>query len=115
MLAGLLSRSMNPPPRTKLGGKPRKSQAAAGVLKKTKAMPRFFFHVFGSQAFLDPEGTDLQSLDEARKEALQDARALMSEAILGGHDISGRRIKISNDAGEMLSIFNFADAIKSRE
>jgi hypothetical protein len=78
-------------------------------------MPRFFFNTIGSDIVVDPEGAELRSLAEARIEALEDARALMSQAILQGHDISGRRVEICNEAGQVLLVVPFADAIKARE
>ncbi|WP_432442949.1 DUF6894 family protein [Rhizobium laguerreae] len=50
------------------------------------------------------EGTELPSLEQAREEATEDARALMSDAILLGQDISSRRLEICNEAGDALLI-----------
>ncbi|MGO4567635.1 hypothetical protein AB4Z52_21890 [Rhizobium sp. 2YAF20] len=78
-------------------------------------MPRFYFNVrAGSTIIEDEEGTELLSLEEARAEALLDARSLMSAAILEGDDISGRSVEISNDAGEVLFILPFTDAINPK-
>jgi hypothetical protein len=76
-------------------------------------MPRFYFNVrVGPHVILDIEGSDLSSRKEAQAEALSDARSLMSAAILEGDDISSRSIEIRNDAGEVLCILPFADAVK---
>jgi hypothetical protein len=78
-------------------------------------MPRFYFNVITADGKReDFEGSDLPSLDEARLEALKDARSLMSEAILLGDDISSRRMEICNEAGEILLTVSFLDAIKAR-
>ncbi|EHJ95331.1 DUF6894 family protein [Agrobacterium tumefaciens] len=75
-------------------------------------MPRFFFTVISGKNILDdPEGSDLPSLDRAIEEALQDARALMSEAILQGRDISEGCIIIRNKQQEVLKVVRFADAL----
>ena len=58
------------------------------------------------------EGTELPSLTVAKSEALIDARGLMSAAILEGDDICGRRIEICNEAGDVVFILPFADAVK---
>ncbi|WP_425668569.1 DUF6894 family protein [Agrobacterium radiobacter] len=79
-------------------------------------MPRFFFTVISGKNFLDDlEGSDLPSLDRAIEEALKDARALMSEAILQGHDISEGCIIIRNRQQEVLKVVRFADALDRKE
>lgn len=66
-------------------------------------MPRYSFHVASApETIRDVEGSDLPDLDAARAEALQDARSLMSDAILSGRDISQRQIQICNEQGEVL-------------
>ncbi|PKA42221.1 hypothetical protein N2599_23765 (plasmid) [Rhizobium sullae] len=79
-------------------------------------MPRFYFNlVTGSGVVVDPEGTELATLDEARSEAIFDARTLMSEAVLRGRDISDQQIHICDDAGTLLAIVGFGDAIRRCE
>jgi len=75
-------------------------------------MPRFFFTVISGKNVLDDqEGSVLPSLDQAIEEALKDARALMSDAILQGRDISGGCIIIRNAQQEVLTVVRFADAL----
>jgi hypothetical protein len=73
--------------------------------------PRFYFsmHV-GPVVIEDEERTELPVA--AKSEALLEARGLMSAAILEGDDISGRSIEIRTEAGEILFILPFADAVK---
>lgn len=79
-------------------------------------MPRFFFTVIsGKNALDDLEGSDLPSLDRAIEEALKDARALMSEAILQGRDISEGCIIIRDKQQEVLKVVRFADALDREE
>jgi hypothetical protein len=76
-------------------------------------MPRFYFNVIAQDGKRrDFEGSDLADLEQARLEALDDARALMSDAIRLGQDISSRRVEICNEAGDILLKVPFADAIK---
>lgn len=76
-------------------------------------MPKFYFNVIAqSDIITDLEGSDLATLDTAKLEAVYDARALMSEAVLRGRDISDWRIEISDDAGAVLATLGFSDAIK---
>ncbi|WP_296068322.1 hypothetical protein [uncultured Agrobacterium sp.] len=75
-------------------------------------MPRFFFTVISGKNVLDDqEGCVLPSLDQAIEEALKDARALMSDAILQGRDISEGCIIIRNAQQEVLTVVRFADAL----
>ena len=79
-------------------------------------MPRYFFNVVaGGTIIEDHEGTVLPDLDAARDEALKDARALMSAAVLEGWDISGRSVKICGEAGEVLLRVAFTEAIVTHE
>ena len=75
-------------------------------------MPRFFFTVISGKNVLDDqEGSVLPSLNQAIEEALKDARALMSDAILQGRDISEGCIIIRNAQQEVLTVVRFADAL----
>jgi hypothetical protein len=81
-----------------------------------RSMPRFYFHVTRlASSIPDIEGTELLDLAEARAEAVRDARALMSCAILEGRDISGRSIEICNEAGDVLIRMPFREAFSSEE
>ncbi|MDR9780970.1 DUF6894 family protein [Rhizobium redzepovicii] len=77
---------------------------------------RYFFNVItASGADNDVEGAEFASLEEARAEAVLDARELMSTAILDGRDVSGRSIEICNEAGETLLVLPFREAISTTE
>jgi hypothetical protein len=74
-------------------------------------MPRYHFNVVTpTETIDDPEGEELPSLDQARGEAIKDARQLMASAMLAGHDISTRRIDITNNVGFVLLAVLFPDA-----
>jgi hypothetical protein len=76
-------------------------------------MPRFYFDTVTSGTIVsDDEGTELPGLEEATAEAIQDARALMSAAIMSGLDISKRSIQIRDEAGEIVLVIPFSDAVK---
>ncbi len=76
-------------------------------------MPLFYFNIIAGDGIReDLEGTELPSLENARLEAIEDARTLMSDAILLGQDISSRRLEICNEAGDVLLTLPFKDAIK---
>ncbi|WP_246720424.1 DUF6894 family protein [Rhizobium lentis] len=76
-------------------------------------MPKFHFNVVSDAAVVvDLEGSDLPTLEDARREAVQDARALMSQAVLAGKDISARRIHICDEQGALLLVVHFAETIR---
>jgi hypothetical protein len=76
-------------------------------------MPRYYFNIIAGDGIReDLEGTELPSLEDANAEAIEDARTLMSDAVLLGQDISSRRVEICNEAGDVLLTVSFKDAIK---
>jgi hypothetical protein len=86
------------------------------AFRQERAMTRYYFNLVSPTTTVeDLEGTELSSLDAARREAIKDARQLMGAAILDGDDISNRRIEITNEAGEVLLVLPFTDAINPRD
>lgn len=80
------------------------------------AVPRFYFNIITAAGTLvDFEGTELPGLEQARAEAIADARALMSTAMIDGFTIFDRSIQIRNEAGDLLLVLPFADAVKASE
>lgn len=80
-------------------------------------MPRYFFNVRSrSDLVSDHEGTELASLEEARLEAILDARAAMSRAILQGQDVSRRYvIEIVDASGTLLLSVPYTVAVAPDE
>jgi len=75
-------------------------------------MPKYYFNVLTMNGRVeDPEGTDLPGMDEAYISAIEDARALMSEAILEGKDISSRKIEICDADRLPMQVVPFRDAL----
>ena len=77
-------------------------------------MPRYFFNLVGSETVTDLEGTELPSLDDAREEAMRDARGIMSHAVLAGHDVSSRQIEIRNEDGLLLAVVQFSETVSKK-
>lgn len=76
-------------------------------------MPRFYFDVVTPTGVIsDHEGTELASLQDARTEAITDARTLMSEAVLRGADISSREIQIRGETGGILLMIPFSRTVR---
>jgi hypothetical protein len=72
---------------------------------------RYYFNVIKpSETVHDFEGTELHSLRDVRSYAIEDARVLMSMAILEGRDISGRRIEVTDDGGTVVLTLPFREA-----
>jgi len=82
------------------------------MYRMSKAKMNYYFNIVSASGALnDYEGTELPTLEEARLEALEDARFLMSAAILEGRDISSRRIEICNESRDVLLVVPFLDAL----
>ena len=77
-------------------------------------MPTFFFNISTRTTIIrDEEGTELADLDAAKREAIKDARGMMSTAIREGTDISHRQIEICDADGNMLLKVPFSDAYEA--
>ncbi|WP_311044661.1 DUF6894 family protein [Rhizobium sp. NLR10b] len=100
------------------GSFPRNLKTGYGIDSATigRLMPRFYFNVVSDTGtVVDPDGSELATIEDARREAVQDARALMSQAILSRKDISARKIYICDEQGSLLLIVPFADTIRSAD
>ena len=79
-------------------------------------MPKFYFNIVSASAVIeDLEGSDLDDLEQARQEAIQDARLLMSQSILMGRDVSSREIHIMDERGNVVLVLPFSEAISASE
>jgi hypothetical protein len=79
-------------------------------------MPRFFFRARKGEDLLpDPEGTDLPDLAAARAEAVASFQQLAPERAHGGSLSDVQTLEISDEAGQVLAIVSFHDALKSLE
>ncbi|WP_224576685.1 hypothetical protein [Mesorhizobium sp. BR1-1-16] len=75
-------------------------------------MPRYFFHQVRRGGLIeDSEGSQLPDIDAARREAIDGAREMMSEAIHAGVDISSRRFEITDEQGAVVLLVPFTDAV----
>jgi hypothetical protein len=78
-------------------------------------MPQNFLHLRnGTDHTLDPEGKDYANLDEARHEAIESARELVSQSALSGKALQlGSAFEITDDAGIVVTTVCFRDAFPS--
>jgi hypothetical protein len=76
------------------------------------AANHYYFNVIKSSGTVhDREGTGLPSLESAHAYAIEDARALMSMAILEGRDISGQKIEVTDGDGVVVLTLPFREAL----
>jgi hypothetical protein len=75
-------------------------------------MPLYFLDVVaGDVRHEDPDGTDLDSVDQARREALLAIREIVANDIREGRRLGlDRRIDIRDGNGKVIAIVGFADA-----
>lgn len=78
-------------------------------------MARFYFQLYNRVGYVpDQQGQELQDLDAARREAIGSIRSMIGEdAKQGLVDMQGR-IEVRNEAGELLEVIRFADAVEVR-
>jgi uncharacterized protein DUF6894 len=80
-------------------------------------MSLYYLHITDGAALLrDPEGSNLPNLEAARKEAIEGARQLISQAVLTGSPLQMQRAFQIDDAdGRTLLSVPFRDAINSSD
>ena len=79
-------------------------------------MPTFYFDVIvRGQRIQDHEGSVLADLSAAHREAIKDARTLMSNAIMEGWDVSARAIEIRSENNEVLDTLSFSKAFRPED
>ncbi len=75
-------------------------------------MSRFFLHQeIDGDILEDPDGTEAADLAEVRQQAIEAARQLVANAILGGTAPLGRAFRITDEAGHVLLVLPFRDAL----
>ena len=76
-------------------------------------MPRFFFGLRHRGTLVpDGDGLVLANLAAVRREALQGARAIMTEAIRTGEPANSRAFEITDEQGEVVRVLAFKDALR---
>lgn len=78
-------------------------------------MRRYFFHIVSSEAYIrDVEGSDFETLVQARLAAIEAARELMAERILRGQNPFDGRIDVADEAGNVGLVVPFEQAINPK-
>lgn len=79
-------------------------------------MPRFYFHVrHDDELDEDPEGAELESLEQAEDEAVKAAREILAEKVAKGDEVDGHRFEITSEAGEVLKVVPFRSVLRLKE
>ena len=74
-------------------------------------MPRFFFHVWDTNAFVaDPDGSDLPDDAAAKEEALANARGIMLDGQRRGEDRRGWLVEVRDDADHTIMTVQVSQA-----
>jgi hypothetical protein len=76
-------------------------------------MPLYFFHLRdGTDTLLDPEGREIDSVDELPAKALADARSIIGHDAVKGRIRLDQHIDVEDEAGNILHIVHFIDAVE---
>lgn len=75
-------------------------------------MTRYFFHIRdGGVLIEDPDGTECDNLDAARREAFVSARDLLAERLRSHEVLDGQTIEIWTEDGALVDVVLMRDAI----
>lgn len=76
-------------------------------------MAMYYFHLRDGEHFVpDETGMDLTDMQAARVEAVRSARDILADQLRAGEALDGQAIEITNDAGEVLDVVKFKDALR---
>ena len=79
-------------------------------------MPLYFFHLLdGSDILLDPDGHELADSDAVPPAALKEARGLIAHDALAGHIDLEQRLEVFDQAGALVHVLEFRQAITIRQ
>jgi hypothetical protein len=75
-------------------------------------MPRYNFNVIAqNESFPDVEGQEVADLIAAYNEAIAAARDILADLVREGKPIDHRRFEITDEAGEVLLVVPFINAL----
>ena len=75
-------------------------------------MPRFFFNIYDEVATIDEVGVDLPDVAAAREAAIEEARAVIGEAVKRGRIDLSHRIEVEDEARRPVLMLPFSAAIE---
>lgn len=76
-------------------------------------MPRYFFNlVFPNTYIVDPEGSEFETITEARLEAIGSAREIMARMIIRGKNPFAGKIELADETGRVALVLPFENAVE---
>jgi len=82
---------------------------------RERPVTRYYFHIKdGADLIEDPEGTELQTGDEAKSQALKSARELWADAIKSGRGLTADAVVVADEHGQILTFVPMAEALPKR-
>ena len=75
-------------------------------------VPRFYFDLHRSGVKADHEGLELPDLEAARREAIREARSVVTESLQRGHLPPEYRIEVRDERDETVLVVPFFKAIE---
>jgi len=74
-------------------------------------MPRYFFHVLDGRAYIDHEGTEVTSLEDAEQQAVRTAGEIIRDGNFTGEEWS---MSIVDEAGNIVRTLRFSSGGSSQ-
>lgn len=74
-------------------------------------MPRFYFDLHNDVDALDPEGKELPGIEQARSQAVLEARALLEDSAGKGRIDLNHFIEIRDESGKIVHRLHFGDVV----
>ena len=74
-------------------------------------MPRFYFDLHNDVDALDPEGKELSGIEEAKKQAVIEARAMLEDSAAHGRIDLNHFIQVRDETGNILHRLHFGDVV----
>lgn len=75
-------------------------------------MAQYFFHLCdGHDVMIDAEGQSIDDRDQVAPHALREARAMISQDVLGGRINLNQHIEVRDATGKLIHQLSFRDAV----
>jgi hypothetical protein len=74
---------------------------------------RYYFHIRdGLDIEIDPEGTELPSVNAAQQEAREAALEIVAEMVLRHERIAGKTFQVTDETGVVITLIPFASVLR---
>ena len=75
-------------------------------------MPRYFFDLHNDIDSVDPEGKEMSGIDDAKRQALIEARTMLAESGSNGRINLNHFVQVRDDKGNVVHRVYFAEAVE---